>query len=135
MRALKYSNNHSTYAVGLRRSKAFVRSKLRLDGTKHQHRLVWKRYASKITPPDRDYDFSKPIPWPAYEKIQRKDHTDKETPEDVLNKVTYTPSPPTKANSRTSYDYILGRKEAGPIELAIAHELANPHSKHKRAQR
>ena len=96
---------------------------------------MWKRYATKITPPDRDYDMSKPIPWPTYEKTQRKDHTEKETSEDVLNKVTYAPSSTTKANSRTSYDYILGKKEAGPIELAIAHELANPHSKHKRAQR
>ncbi|TIB00875.1 hypothetical protein E3P81_03297 [Wallemia ichthyophaga] len=78
---------------------------------------------------------SKSIPWPTYEKTQRKDYTNKETPEDVLNRVTYTPSPPTKANSRTAYNYILGKKDAGPIEVAIAHELANPHSKHKRAHR
>ncbi|TIB90544.1 hypothetical protein E3Q19_02706 [Wallemia mellicola] len=124
-----------TYAVSLRRSKAIVRSKVRLDGTRTQHRLVWKRFATKISPPDREFDLSKPIPWPTYEKIQRKDYTDKETSENVLNRVTFNPSPLTKSTSRTSYDYILGKKEAGPIELAIAHELANPHSKHKRAQR
>ena len=125
----------STFAVKVKRSRCYVRAKIRLDGTRHQHRLMWKRYATKITPPDREFDFSKPIPWPSYEKVQRKDYTNKETNEDIINKVTYKPTPLSKIDDQTRYNYILGKENAGPIELAIAHELANPHSKNKRAER
>ncbi|EJD03689.1 uncharacterized protein FOMMEDRAFT_19078 [Fomitiporia mediterranea MF3/22] len=116
-------------------------------------RWVWERYATATTPRLPDWRPGKQerllIPWPEPDKPTVPKPTKYDTPQDVIAEVTYVPSklsrhlssatPALRTEKGYDYDRML-RKEIPynqnfPMELFIARELSNPHSRAKKRER
>ncbi|KAL5519230.1 hypothetical protein ACEPAH_913 [Sanghuangporus vaninii] len=116
-------------------------------------RWVWERFATATTPrlptwiPGTQESLT--IPWPEPEKPVLPKPTDYDTSAKVVAEVTYHPAklprrcfsatPPFGIERADSYDRMLRNEieysQNFPMELFLARELSNPHSREKKRQR
>ncbi|KAI0663005.1 hypothetical protein C8Q70DRAFT_484901 [Cubamyces menziesii] len=114
---------------------------------------IWRRYAVNTTPRLPNYSekthISIRIPWPKQTAVSKPSSGLYETTVDAVNEVTYTPPalPPTLLHPApripTEHEYItsLTKPEkvsvpaSAPVEVHLAKELSNPHSRAKKQAR